>query len=126
MNFSLHSGGERMDHAYDPVPGEPPVCPMPDYELGVPHSYFEYETDNRLHYLMSHDQNLIPESERPCPVPKNPHCSREYWKPQSDLKEEDEMRSPDWVPRDTYQNIYNRTDKYDKPRSDYLDESSKI
>ena len=88
-----------MDHAYDPVPGEPPVCPMPDYENGAPPSYFEYETDNRLHYIMSQDQNLIPESERPCPTPKNPNCNSEYWKPQVDLQEEDEMRNPDWYPK---------------------------
>jgi len=45
-----------MDHAYDPVPGDPPVCPMPDYELQSPYSWFEYETDNRLHFIMSQDQ----------------------------------------------------------------------
>jgi hypothetical protein len=45
-----------MDHSYDPVPGEPPICPMPDYELGTPYSWFEYETDNRLHSIMVHDQ----------------------------------------------------------------------
>ena len=45
-----------MDHAYDPVPGEPPVCPVPDYELGTPYSWFEYETDNRLHEIMVSDQ----------------------------------------------------------------------
>jgi hypothetical protein len=45
-----------MDHAYDPVPGEPPVCPMPDYELQSPYSWFEYETDNRLHFIMCQDQ----------------------------------------------------------------------
>jgi hypothetical protein len=45
-----------MDHAYDPVPGEPPIAPMPDYELGAPYSWLEYETDNRLHSIMVHDQ----------------------------------------------------------------------
>jgi len=58
MNYSEHTGLERMDHAYDPVPGEPPVCPMPDYELQAPYSWFEYETDNRLHFIMSQDQVL--------------------------------------------------------------------
>jgi len=45
-----------MDHSYDPVPGEPPISPMPDYELGAPYSWFEYESDNRLHSIMVHDQ----------------------------------------------------------------------
>lgn len=56
MPFSNKTGQDRMDHAYDPVPGEPPVTPMPDYELGAPYSWFEYETDNRLHSIMCHDQ----------------------------------------------------------------------
>lgn len=56
MAFSEQTGQERMDHAYDPVPGEPPVCPMPDYELGAPYTWFEYEVDNRLHFIMCQDQ----------------------------------------------------------------------
>lgn len=56
MPFANKTGQERMDHAYDPVPGEPPIAPMPDYELGAPYSWFEYETDNRLHSIMVHDQ----------------------------------------------------------------------
>jgi len=56
MPFANKTGQERMDHAYDPVPGEPPIAPMPDYELGAPYSWFEYETDNRLHSIMCHDQ----------------------------------------------------------------------
>jgi len=59
MPFANKTGQERMDHAYDPVPGEPPVAPMPDYELGAPYSWFEYETDNRLHSIMVHDQVKI-------------------------------------------------------------------
>lgn len=48
-----------MDHSYDPVPGEPPLSPMPDYELGTPYTWFEYEMDNRLHSIMVHDQVLF-------------------------------------------------------------------
>lgn len=107
--MSQQIGRERTDHAWDPVPGEPPVVPVPDYELGAPGSYFEYETDNRLHQLMSEDQTIIPENERPFPVPKNPHCSKNYWKPQSDLKEQDEMQNHTWVPQ-TSQNVYGRKD----------------
>ena len=124
MNFSMQKGEERMDHAYDPVPGEPPVCPMPDYELGAPNSFFEYEMDNRLHSIMCYDQQLIPEDERPCPTPKNPHCSKDYWKPQSDLKEEDEMNDPNWFPNNTAYNVYNKKEYY-KDKTDYTDQNIK-
>jgi hypothetical protein len=113
-----------MDHSYDPVPGEPPVSPMPDYELGAPHSFFEYENDNRIHTLMVMDQQFIPEDERPCPLPRNPHCTTTYWKPQSDIKEEDEMQSPDWFPKNTAFNIYNKKEFY-KNKTDHVDENIK-
>lgn len=125
MPFSNHSGDERMDHVWDPVPGEPPVSPMPDYELGVPASYFEYEIDNRLHYLMCFDQQYIPESERPCPVPKNPHCSADYWKPQADLEEEHSMESNEWVPK-TYTDVYNVGNNFTKQTKVHLEENSKL
>ena len=86
MPYSTHVGFERMDESYDPVPGEPPLCPMPDYELGAPNSYFEYEVDNRLHYLMVADQQFIPEDERPFDQGRNPHCTKTFWRPQQDLK----------------------------------------
>ena len=98
-----------MDYVYDPVPGEAPFTPMPDYELGVPHSFFEYEIDNKLHYLMTVDQQFIPEDERPWGVEKNPNCSKEYWKPQVDLQEEQEMNSSDWMPN-TEKNVYGDKD----------------
>lgn len=113
-----------MDHAYDPVPGEPPVCPMPDYEHGTPHSFFEYEVDNRLHTLMSQDQNLIPEDERPCPVPRNPNCTKELWRPQTDLKEDDQMTSPDWFPNNTQYNIYGRTE-FTNDKTSHMDQNRK-
>ena len=120
----MHAGFDRMDHAYDPVPGEPPLLPMPDYELGVPYSWFEYEVDNRLHEAMTYDQQYIPEDERPFPSEKNPHCSKTYWKPQEDLREEDEMSDPNWYPRDTAYNIYGRKD-YHKDRSFHQDANIK-
>jgi hypothetical protein len=86
VNYSMHIGFERMDDAYDPVPGEPPICPMPDYELGVPYSFFEYEMDSKIHGLMVFDQQFIPESERPFDQGKHPHCSKTLWKPQQDIK----------------------------------------
>lgn len=121
-----------MDHSFDPVPGEPPVAPHPDYELGAPNSWFEYELDNRLHEIMVSDQvslviwyqQFIPESERPCPLPKNPHCSKDYWRPQQDLREEDEMQNPAWYPKNTPYNIYNRSD-YTKDKNESRDENIK-
>lgn len=124
INFSTAPGLERWDNAWDPVPGEAPICPMPDYELGVPASYFEYEIDNKMHLLMTHDQSYIPEPERPCPVPKNPHCSKDYWRPQSDLERDQKMEDPDWVPN-TYYNVYN-TEKFTESKKTNLDQNEKI
>ena len=59
MPYSMHAGDERMDHSYDPVPGEPPISPNPDYELGAPYTYQEYEVDNKMHYVMVFDQVSI-------------------------------------------------------------------
>ena len=53
---------------------------------------------------------MIPENERPFPSEKNPHCSKDFWRPQADLLEEDEFRDPNWYPKDTYYNIYNKRD----------------
>lgn len=117
----MHNGSERMEHVWDPVPGEPPVCPMPDFELGVPASYFEYETDNKMHYLMTFDQQFIPESERTFPAEKNPYCNREHWKPQNDLEEEELMNDPNWLP-DTNQNVYN-DDQFKRAKNEFLDQN---
>lgn len=57
---------------------------------------------------MTDDQMYIPEDVRPFPSPKNPHASSSMWRPQEDLIEEDEMRDPNWYPKGTYYNIYNR------------------
>ncbi len=55
------------------------------------------------------DSFYIPESERIFPTEKNPHCSKDLWRPQEDLKEWDEMRDPEWYPETRY-NVYNRPD----------------
>lgn len=52
----------------------------------------------------------IPEDKRPYPTEKNPHCSTGFWRPQEDLLEEDEMRDPNWYPKGTNYNVYNRKD----------------
>jgi hypothetical protein len=125
MTYSQHNGTEYGDGVWDPVPGEPPMSPMPDYELGIPASYFEYEIDNKMHFLMCFDQQYIPESERPCPVEKNPNCSAEYWKPQVDLEEVHKMEDPKWVPNNNQVNVYNK--KSFTPLEKYnTDESSRI
>jgi hypothetical protein len=101
---------EMHENPWDPIPGELPIRIHPDYDLGVPYTYFEYEMDSRIHHLMTVDQMMIPENERPFPSEKNPHCSKELWRPQEDLREEDQMRDPNWYPKDTYYNIYNKRD----------------
>lgn len=101
---------EMHENLWDPIPGELPLRIMPDYDLGVPYSWFEYEMDNRLHHAMVEDQMFIPEAKRVFPSEKNPHCTTEKWRPQQDLREEDEMRDPNWYPKETRYNIYNRKD----------------
>lgn len=59
---------------------------------------------------MTTDQIYIPESERPFPSEPNPHCSKEMWRPQEDLADEDDMRDPNWYPKGTQYNIYNKDD----------------
>ena len=50
----------------------------------------------------------IPEDVRPFPADKNPHANRYLWRPQEDLVEQEEMRDPNWTPKNTYYNIYNK------------------
>lgn len=46
---------EMHEHPWDPIPGELPIRIHPDYDLGVPYTWFEYEMDSRIHYLMTED-----------------------------------------------------------------------
>jgi len=110
MTFSNAPIWEMHENPWDPIPGELPLVIYPDYDLGVPYTWFEYEQDSRIHYLMTEDQIYIPEDERPFPSVKNPHCSSERWRSQEDLKEHDEMRDPNWYPKGTHYNIYNKPD----------------
>merc|ERR1740133_296886 len=89
MNWGNAPIWELHENPWDPIPGDLPIRIHPDYDLGVPYTWFEYEMDSRIHYLMTDDQMYIPEDERPFPSPKNPHCSKEMWRPQEDLLEED-------------------------------------
>jgi hypothetical protein len=108
MSYGSAPIWDYMENPWDLIPGELPMRIHPDYDLGVPFSWFEYEMDGRMQNLMTEDQIYIPESERPYPAEKNPHCSGHYWRPQEDLLEEEEMRDPNWYPKDTYYNIYNQ------------------
>jgi len=110
MHFGIAPIWDVHEHPYDPIPGELPIKIFNDYDLGVPNTWFEYEVDSRLHTLMVKDQMYIPEDARPFPSPKNPHCSKEFWRPQEDLKEEEEMRDPNWRPKGLYYNVYNEKD----------------
>lgn len=101
---------EMHENPWDPIPGELPIRVHPDYDLGVPYTWFEYEQDSRIHYLMTEDQMYIPEDARPFPSVKNPNAHSYMWKSQENLIEEDEMRDPNWYPKDTYYNIYNKPD----------------
>ena len=72
---------EMHENPWDPIPGELPIRTHPDYDLGVPFTWFEYEMDSRIHMGMVEDQMFIPEDERHFPSDKNPYCSSEMWRP---------------------------------------------
>jgi hypothetical protein len=59
---------------------------------------------------MTEDQMYIPEDVRHYPSEKNPHCHSYIWRPQEDLDKEDKMRDPEWYPKGTHYNVYNRKD----------------
>lgn len=101
---------EMHENPWDAIPGELPIRIHNDYDLGVPYTWFEYEMDSRLHYMMTDDQMYIPEDKRPFPAERHPAAKRDLWRPQEDLQEEDEMRDPNWYPKNTHYNIYNRKD----------------
>jgi hypothetical protein len=46
---------EMHENPWDPIPGELPMCIHPDFDLGVPYTWFEYEQDARINYLMTED-----------------------------------------------------------------------
>lgn len=110
MTFGDAELWEHHETAWDPIPGELPIRIHPDYDLGVPYSWFEYEMDHRIQSLMTEDQFYIPEDVRKFPDDKHPHCSKDTWKPQEDLRKEDEMRDPNWYPKETNWNIYQKKD----------------
>ena len=110
MRFGNAPIWEMHENPWDFIPGELPIRVHPDYDLGVPYTWFEYEMDNRMHQQMVEDQMGIPEDARPFDTGKNPHASKTMWRSQEDMKREDEMREPEWYPKDTYYNIYNRKD----------------
>ena len=92
---------EYHENPWDFIPGELPIRIQPDYDLGVPYTWFEYEVDSRIHAGMVNDQIYIPEYEREFGTQKNPHCHTHTWRPQEDLKRDEEMRDPNWYPKNT-------------------------
>lgn len=63
---------------------------------------------------MQEDQINIPESIRPYPTPRNPHCRKELWKNQDDLQEMINMQDPNWTPASSL-DVYN-VEGYIKPK----------
>lgn len=55
MVFSSAPIWEMHENPWDPIPGELPLVIHPDYDLGVPYTFFEYEQDSRIHSLITED-----------------------------------------------------------------------
>ena len=73
---------EYHENPWDFIPGELPIRVHPDYDLGVPFTWFEYELDSRIHGHMVNDGIYIPENERRYDEGKNPHSNSYLWRPQ--------------------------------------------
>ncbi len=81
MSFGKAEVWEYHENPWDFIPGELPIRIQPDYDLGVPYSWFEYEMDSRIHGNMTRDTIYIPESERKFDEGKNPHAHNYLWRP---------------------------------------------
>ena len=68
-------------------------------------------------------QQFPPENERPFDQGKNPHCTKDYWRPQQDIKQGEELENPNWYPK-THYNVYNRSD-FKGEKTDFTDEREK-
>jgi hypothetical protein len=79
--------------------GEPPIKPLLDFDLGVPNTWFEYEEEQWGEQCFIVDQLALPETARKFPSPRNPNCTTELWKSQEDLDRLEQMKDPNWVPK---------------------------
>ncbi|CAG9333569.1 unnamed protein product [Blepharisma stoltei] len=69
-------------------------------DLGVPDTWFEYDKNTRYLLQMVQDQlEELPDSKRPWPSPKNPHCRSLFTNDQEKNAEMSEMAKPDWKHR---------------------------
>lgn len=98
---------ELLENHYDQFPTDIPWRPNMDLDLSVPYTWFEYEVDSRMEFMINEDQMFMPERDRPCPTERNPHCRKELWRPQSELAERVDMFDPEYYPKSRF-NIYNR------------------
>lgn len=55
MSFGNAPIWEMHENPWDPIPGDLPIRIHPDIDLGVPYSWFEYEMDSRMHFIMTED-----------------------------------------------------------------------
>lgn len=86
--------------------GETPARALIDFDLGVPNTWFEYEEEMWNDQCFMEDQMTIPEGIRRFPTEKNPHCNKDLWKSQDALDEIEDMKRPDWTPRNIPFNVY--------------------
>ena len=88
--------------------GETAIHPIPDFDLSVPNTWFEYEEETWQTFAMIDDQFTLPEDLRR-QSEKHSNASRELWRSQEDLERIEKMKDPDWVPETKY-NVYQKED----------------
>jgi hypothetical protein len=86
--------------------GELAIHPLVDFDLSVPATWFEYEDENWGEFNMIEDQFSLPEDVRK-PSEKHPNCSTQLWYSQEDLDKIEELKDPNWVPKQLPYDLYN-------------------
>ena len=90
--------------------GETATRALHDFDLGVPNTWFEYEEEMWNDQVFMEDQMTIPEGLRRFPTEKNPNCNRDLWRSQENADKIEDMKRPDWTPRNLQYNIYGASD----------------
>lgn len=87
--------------------GEIAIRPIPDFDLSVPNTWFEYEEEVWGEQNMLEDQFSLPDNLRRRSA-KHPNVSKDLWRSQDGWDRIQRMRDPNWTPDDLPYNVYNQ------------------